>query len=63
MALPNSADQLDGTNRGYCATPYRGANSKCPKTTTKVAVQPGEPSKPTKRKRDGDELFEKMDFS
>ncbi|MAD86938.1 MAG: hypothetical protein CL912_28615 [Deltaproteobacteria bacterium] len=63
MAFPGSEDQLDGTARGYCATPYRWASTKCSTASSKNAVQPGEASVPNKRRRDGDELFAEMEVA
>ncbi|KAK0102674.1 hypothetical protein ONS95_006276 [Cadophora gregata] len=61
VAFPGSEDQLDGTTRGYCATPFRWASAKCSTLSSRNSVQPGEASIPSKRRRDGDDLFGEMD--
>ncbi|KAH6692884.1 hypothetical protein BKA61DRAFT_684007 [Leptodontidium sp. MPI-SDFR-AT-0119] len=56
--LPDTVDQLDGTNLGFCATPLRWKGSKCPKGDQKPVQEEEEAAIPTRGKRDGDELFE-----
>ncbi|KAH7327405.1 hypothetical protein BKA65DRAFT_66958 [Rhexocercosporidium sp. MPI-PUGE-AT-0058] len=60
VALPDNSYQLQGTIRGFCATPLRRKGAVCPKVAGKP-VKEGEAAIPRKGRRDGDELFEDME--
>ncbi|KAG4433289.1 hypothetical protein IFR05_011234 [Cadophora sp. M221] len=57
-SLLNTPDEMEGTNRGFCATPLRLEGSVCPNPK---AVQEGQGALPEKEKRDKDELFEMVE--